>query len=110
MRIDLAPTAPAETPRASATPVPADQQARADAAATVVNAAAVRDAVKTANEAVRQVATNLRFETDDSTGAMVVRVIDSETQKVLRQMPSEEMLSLAKAMDRMRGLMIHLKA
>jgi flagellar protein FlaG len=40
---------------------------------------------------------------------MVVRVIDSETQKVLRQMPSEEMLSLAKAMDRMRGLMIHLK-
>jgi flagellar protein FlaG len=111
MKIDIAANALAETPRASATPAPADPQVKADtdAAATVVNKAAVKDAVKAANEAVRQVATNLKFETDDSTGAMVVRVIDSETQKVLRQMPSEEMLSLAKAMDRMRGLMIHLK-
>jgi flagellar protein FlaG len=110
MKIDIAANALAETPRAPATPAPADPQAKADvAAAAVVNQAAVKDAVKAANEAVRQVATNLKFETDDSTGAMVVRVIDSETQKVLRQMPSEEMLSLAKAMDRMRGLMIHLK-
>ena len=86
-----------------------DPSAAADAAGRVINKAAVQDAVKAANETVRQVATNLKFETDESTGQTVVRVIDSETQKVLRQMPSEEMLSLAKAMDRMRGLMIHLK-
>jgi len=70
---------------------------------------AVDEAVKSANAAVRQMNTNLTFQTDDSSGRLVVRVIDSETQKVLRQMPSEEMLSLSKAIDRMRGLMIHLK-
>jgi len=117
MRIDLASPALAETTRMktiSATPqagsdAPAVTDPLAKAADQVVNKAAVQDAVKSANEAVRQVATNLKFETDDSTGQTVVRVIDSETQKVLRQMPSEEMLSLAKAMDRMRGLMIQLK-
>lgn len=123
MRIDLASSALAELSRAPAvssavaasavTGAGASDPAAADAASraadAVVNKAAVQDAVKTANEAVRQVATNLQFQTDDSSGQLVVKVVDAETQKVLRQMPSEEMLSLAKAMDRMRGLMIQLK-
>jgi flagellar protein FlaG len=121
MRIDLATSALAELSRAPAvSSTAASTQAGATDPAAVtdavtkasdalVNKAAVQDAVKNANEAVRQVATNLQFQTDDSSGQLVVKVVDAETQKVLRQMPSEEMLSLAKAMDRMRGLMIQLK-
>ncbi|MDB5803666.1 MAG: flagellar protein, partial [Betaproteobacteria bacterium] len=71
---------------------------------------ALQDAVQSANDAVRQMSTNLQFETDQSTGKVVVRVIDAETQKVLRQMPSEEMLALSQSVNGMRGMMIHLKA
>ena len=112
MRIDLAAAAPAETIRTSAPPASSARSGTvpsAEQVAQVVDTRAIDAAVKSANAAVRQMNTNLTFQTDDSTGRVVVRVIDSETQKVLRQMPSEEMLSLSKAIDRMRGLMIHLK-
>lgn len=66
-------------------------------------------AIKAANQSMQSVATNLKFEKDTATGKTVVRVIDSETQQVLRQMPSEEMLAMSKALDRLQGLMVHLK-
>ena len=116
MRIDTQNVALAEPVRATAAP-PASTSpaAKPDPVLQFAQAAHAADshvldeAIKSANDAVRQLATNISFEKDDSTGRLVVKVIDSETQKVLRQMPSEEMLSLTKAMDRMRGLMIHLK-
>ena len=66
-------------------------------------------AIEAANRSVQAVATNLKFEKDTTSGKIVVRVIDSETQQVLRQMPSEEMLSMSKALDSLKGLMVHLK-
>ncbi len=66
-------------------------------------------AIEAANRSMQAVATNLKFEKDNSSGKIVVRVIDSETQQVLRQMPSEEMLSMSKALDSLKGLMVHLK-
>ena len=67
------------------------------------------DAIASANASMRSVATNLQFEKDSSSGKMVVRVIDTETQQILRQMPSEEMLAMSKALDRLQGLMVHLR-
>ncbi len=67
------------------------------------------DAIARTNASMRSVATNLQFEKDSSSGRTVVRVIDSETQQVLRQMPSEEMLAMSKALDRLQGLMVHLR-
>lgn len=64
-------------------------------------------AIDAANQSMRQIATNLKFEKDTSSGKMVVRVVDTETQQVLRQMPSEEMLAVGKALDRLQGLMVH---
>lgn len=66
-------------------------------------------AIEAANRSMQAVATNLKFEKDNTSGKIVVRVIDSETQQVLRQMPSEEMLSMSKALDSLKGLMVHLK-
>lgn len=85
----------------------------ADAPATppqpAADAAEVDAAIKAANQSMQSVATNLKFEKDTTTGKTVVRVIDSETQQILRQMPSEEMLAMSKALDRLQGLMVHLK-
>jgi len=120
MRIETASTATASvtlTPAAAALPVApgtpdgaggTDPQSASKH--TTGDSRALQDAVQSANDVVQQMATNLKFETDQSTGKVVVRVIDAETQEVLRQMPSEEMLALSKSIDGMRGMMIHLKA
>ena len=71
--------------------------------------ARIDDALTAVNRFLKPVATNLRFVKDDSSGRMIVRVIDAETQKVLRQMPTEEVLAMNKALDHLQGLMIKLK-
>jgi flagellar protein FlaG len=71
---------------------------------------AVDAAIKAATDAAQRNATSVEFAKDMSTGRMVVRVVDTETQQVLRQMPSEEMIALGQAIDGTRGTMIDFKA
>ena len=47
---------------------------------------------------------------DDSTGKTVIKVVDSSTHELIRQIPSEEMLEIARALDRLQGLLVHQKA
>jgi len=66
------------------------------------------DAVDRANRAMAD--RNVHFRVDRDTGKTVVQVIDSDTGSVVRQLPTEEMLQIAKALDRVQGLMLRLKA
>lgn len=59
---------------------------------------------------VQMVQRDLNFSIDDSSGQVVVKVIDGESGKVVRQIPSEEMLELAERLDDMRSLMRETKA
>lgn len=52
----------------------------------------------------------VRFSIDDSSGLSVVKVIDPETKKVIRQLPSEESLQIGKNLNSMKGLLIDSKA
>ena len=40
----------------------------------------------------------------------MVKVIDSNTQEVIKQIPSEEMIAIAKALDKLKGLLLQQKA
>jgi len=40
----------------------------------------------------------------------VVKVVDLETKEVIRQIPSPEVLEIAKAVDQLQGLLIRQKA
>ncbi|HEX7633662.1 MAG TPA: flagellar protein FlaG, partial [Noviherbaspirillum sp.] len=40
----------------------------------------------------------------------VVKVVDQQTKTVIRQIPTEETLEIAKALDRVQGLLIRQKA
>lgn len=71
--------------------------------------ARLAEAVERANRLITGAASNLNFRIDQDTGKAVVRVVDAETGALLRQIPPEEMLAIAKALDRMQGLMINLK-
>ena len=53
---------------------------------------------------------SLAFNKDEATGKMVLVIVDITTNKVLRQIPSEEMLEIAKSVDRMRGFLVNAKA
>ena len=49
----------------------------------------------------------MQLSLDASTGKAIVRVIDTETGQLVRQIPSEEVLELRRALDRIAGLLIH---
>ena len=66
-------------------------------------AKAVSDFVKTANS-------SLEFYVDEETGIDVVKVVDKNTKEVIRQIPSEEIVAIAHALDNLKGLLIHQKA
>lgn len=48
------------------------------------------------NQRLREYDTNLQFEVDDKYQAMVVRIVDRQTNEVVRQIPSEKALAFAK--------------
>jgi flagellar protein FlaG len=55
-------------------------------------------AVAEANQRLAQKGTELTFEFDDALGRMILRLVDSETGKTVRQVPTEEALAVARAL------------
>jgi flagellar protein FlaG len=52
----------------------------------------------------------LSFSVDQDTGTTVVKVIDKSNGDVIKQIPSEEAIALAKALDKLKGLFVQQKA
>ncbi|BCG25743.1 hypothetical protein TUM18999_39340 [Pseudomonas tohonis] len=59
---------------------------------------------------VQTVKRGLDFNVDDSSGEVVVKVIDTDSGKLIRQIPSEELLKLAERLEDIRSLMFEAKA
>jgi len=72
----------------------------------VLDKAEVEAVVNSANEVLKTVNIGLQFAFDKDVGRMVVKLIDSETQDVLKQFPSEEVLALSKALEKMQSALI----
>jgi flagellar protein FlaG len=70
----------------------------------------VRQAAETLNRQLEASAQNLRFSLDESTGKMIVRVVDTATGDVIRQVPSEELLAINRSLDRLQGLLFDQQA
>lgn len=71
---------------------------------------AVEQAVEAVQKAVAPVARDLQFSIDKETGKTIISVVDAVTHEVIRQIPGEEILAIAKAIDRMQGLLINREA
>lgn len=70
----------------------------------------VDEAVGKINDVIQVVDRNLEFTVDKETDMTVVKVIDSESKEVIRQIPSEEVIQIAKALDKLQGLLVRDKA
>jgi flagellar protein FlaG len=76
-------------------------------AGTTPSVEAVQQAADHINKALRTLTSNaLEFTVDQDSGRTVVKVVDVGTKDVIRQIPSEETLSIARALDRLQGLLI----
>jgi len=91
-------TAGGATPAAqdSGTPTPAQLKAAVDAA----------------NQQLDQSNRELTFVFDDKLGRMLVKIVDTRTNTVIRQVPSEDMLAAARALSgsATRGALLRSKA
>ncbi|BDV44416.1 flagellar protein FlaG [Geotalea uraniireducens] len=70
----------------------------------------LKEAAEKINDFIASITTDLRFTIDKDTDRVVVKVISHKTGEVIRQIPSEETLKLAKALDSLKGLIIQEKA
>lgn len=70
----------------------------------------VQQAMEDVRKAITPVAQDLLFSIDEDTGKTIVKVVDASTDEVIRQIPSEEIISIAKALDKLQGLLVQQKA
>ena len=59
------------------------------------NTAEVRQAVSRINEVVQNIQRDLSFNMDEGSGKYVIRVVDTESGELIRQIPTEEVLAIA---------------
>lgn len=58
-------------------------------------------------DALKNTTIGLRFEIDEATHRVITKVIDKESGDLIRQIPTEEVLRIARAIDKMQGLFIN---
>lgn len=74
------------------------------------NAYQVTQALRSVNKVMERLSPNLEFSIDEDSQRTIVKVVDRGTNEVIRQIPTEEVLDIAKALDQMKGLLISQKA
>ncbi|HJW54198.1 MAG TPA: flagellar protein FlaG [Burkholderiaceae bacterium] len=101
----------AESPIAAKPAIPsAETASTVQQPVAIPNMAQVAQAVKSINKAMQQMSQNLEFSIDTDSNRTIVKVVDQTTKEVLRQIPSEEILAISKALDQTQGLLIRQKA
>ncbi|WP_036303479.1 flagellar protein FlaG [Methylotenera sp. L2L1] len=75
-----------------------------------VDRVALSNAVKKLNELVAPALQTVQFTMDEESDRVIVQVVDTATDKVLRQIPNEEVLAFSKTLGRLQGLVVREQA
>lgn len=70
----------------------------------------IKQAVQKIQGAVDNLAHNLRFSIDEDTGKTIIKVVDTHTDEVIRQFPTEQAIEIARTLDKVQGLLFNDKA
>jgi len=106
------PTAEAQAAPAAGRPATVAQDAQGAQPAQAGRRAAdepepLERVVSDLNQLVRDLHRELRFSVDKDSGDTVIKVIDRETEEVVRQIPSEELMHLRKRLQETAGVIFH---
>ncbi len=96
----------ATTTTAAATAVPTKLSERKDQE----NKQQIDNAVKEINGFFQMAQRSLGFTIDESSGHMVMQIKDTKTNEVIRQIPGEDALKLAKQLDEVTGVLFKAQA
>lgn len=75
-----------------------------------VSESQVGQALQSINKALQKLSSNLEFTVDADSNRTIVKVMDTQTQEIIRQMPSVEAIEISKALDKLQGLLVKQKA
>ncbi len=94
--------------RAGGTAAPVAAEAAAVPADAVEEAtpAQVAQAVREVNASLESRSVGLQFEMDEDTDRIIVKVVDRESGEVIRQIPTEEVVRIAKVLGKAPGLLV----
>ena len=74
--------------------------------AQLISEAQLQAATQNVKDYIKPFNSSLEFSVDKDTDKFITKVIDSTTKEVIRQIPSEEMLTIAKTLDSIKGLFV----
>ena len=89
---------------------PADVQQIPQVHSTHPNFENVSEAVRRIGEVLSDIQSDLHFEVDSDSDRLVVKIVNRQTQEVIKQIPSESALEMAKTMNNLAGRLISAKA
>ncbi|MBK3331861.1 flagellar protein FlaG [Persephonella atlantica] len=69
----------------------------------------IKQAVENLNKKLNMLNSQLKVEIDKDTGIKVVKIVDKDTKEVIRQIPPEVILKIAKYLDEVTGLLFNEK-
>lgn len=81
-----------------------------DGSAQPPGLAQVAQAVHNLNKMMQSLSPDLEFSIDDESNRTIVKLVDQQTKEVIRQIPTKDTIEIAKALDRVQGLLIKQKA
>lgn len=84
----------------------ADKMAGDDDASNADQGKQVHQVLQSINHTFATLAIGVQFEIDPAYKDVIVKVIDKESGKLIRQMPSEDVVRIAKALDKLQGLLV----
>ena len=61
------------------------------------------------NQSLQMAAIGVRFEFDKDARTLITKIVDVQSGEMIRQMPSEEMLQVSKALGKLQGLLVSQK-
>jgi flagellar protein FlaG len=108
--ISQATGSPASGASATAPAAPAAPAQATKSKAASATAAELAKAVEAVNKSLDSRSQAIEFSIDDTDKRPIIKVVDQQTKEVIRQIPSEEMLEIARALDKAQGLLINHKA
>lgn len=66
----------------------------------------IEDTVAKIREAIGPANSSLKIEIDPDTDGVIVKVLDDRSGEIIRQIPSQEMIEIAKRLDAMQGIFV----
>jgi flagellar protein FlaG len=71
---------------------------------TTVSTEDIKGELEKLNKIVKIYSNKINFDIDQKTNQIVVKIVDGKTDKIIRQIPPEEIINLSMRMDELKGM------